>query len=322
MEPLSSAPIAISTMPTVNQAKPRWADLVDSSSETVAKARWADLSDSSVESAPSRLLLEDASYESPIAGASRLSDWLHKGAAFSAEEPRKRVSVAENSPLMKKARKDEKCGSDDINICKHEHIAAGAADHKAGGSSRDLPQDKIAQLRQMGFEGIPENVLKEQLDLMGGSIQKVVEEHRAAEELAKQRKKAAQATEDMLKEKVVKIQQMGFDESEQVLRAKLEEKGGDVQEVVEVLLQQRVEKPSSELDKRHRIIKHIKERSDDQINYPYFNKKRPQEHRNRFREPTTPDPKEDMSKRRWEAEVAWWREGLRKWHQEHGDQEE
>lgn len=298
----------MSTTPTVNKANPRWADLCDSSSENLG-ARWADISDSSVESRPSRLLLEDASYEEQSAGALGLSDLLREGAAFSAEEPRKRIGVADNSSLAKKARKEESCGN-----------AAGAAD-AAAGSSLDQPRDKIAQLRQLGFEGIPESMLKEQLDLMGGSIQKVVdalEEHRAVEEQAKQRTNAPPATEDLAKEKILRLQQMGFDESEQVLKAQLDQKGGDVQKVVEVLLQKRVEKPTSGLDKRHGIIKHIKERRDNDINYPYFNAKRPREKRMPIREPMTPDPKEDMSKRQWEAEVAYWREGLRKWNREHG----
>eukprot|EP00930_Biecheleria_cincta_P077123 TRINITY_DN64385_c0_g1_i1.p1 TRINITY_DN64385_c0_g1~~TRINITY_DN64385_c0_g1_i1.p1 ORF type:complete len:307 (-),score=81.07 TRINITY_DN64385_c0_g1_i1:337-1257(-) len=304
----------MSTVATVNKAKPRWADLCDSSSENLG-AHWADISDSSVESRPSRLLLEDASYEEQSAGASGLSDLLHEGAVFSAEEPRKRIAGAENSPLTKKARKDETGGRDDVE---GKHTATDAA---AAGSSRNQPQDKIAQLRQLGFEGIAESMLQEQLDLMGGSIQKVVEaleEHKAVEEQAKQRKMAALATEDPVKEKIVKLQQMGFDEPEQVLKATLEEKGGDVQEVVEALLQKRVERPTSELDKRHRIIQHIKERRDNEINYPYFNSKRPREKRIPIREPMTPDPKEDMSKRKWEAEVAYWRESLRKWSREHG----
>jgi hypothetical protein len=262
------------------------------------------------------LLLEDASYEEQSAGALGLGDLLRDGAAFSAEEQRKRIAGAENSSLAKKARKEESCGNDIVVEVKH--LAADAA----AGSSLDQQRDKIAQLRHLGFEGIPETMLKEQLDLMGGSIQKVakiLEEHRAVEEEAKQRANAPPATEGLAKEKILRLQQMGFDESEQVLQAKLEEKGGDVQKVVETLLQKRVEKPASALDKRHGIIKHIKERRDSDINYPYFNAKRPREKRIPIREPMTPDPEEDMSKRQWEAEVAYWREGLRKWNREHGE---
>lgn len=304
-------------MPGVSEEKPRWVDLVDSSSESLG-ACGADLLDSSAESAPSRLLLEDVSYESQSAGASGLSDLLHEGAAFSVDEPRKRVSVADSSPLVKKARKDATWRYDNVNTDKRKHIAADTADHEAAGSSQDLPQDKVAQLQQMGFVGTSKNMLKEQIDLMGGSMQELVKAHKAVEEQAKQCKKAAQTTEDPVKEKIVRLQQMGLDDSEHELKAKLEEKDGDLQEVVELLLQQRVEKPFSESDKRHRIISHVKERRDGEINYPYFNEKRPREKRVPIREPMTPDPKEDMSKRQWEKEMACWRDGLRKWKKEHG----
>lgn len=305
-------------------ARPCWA--------SEGRLRWSEVVDTPVdtseEKSESHPPVDENSYESQAPAASALGGRLGQAVQISG----KRGKVAENVQHVKKAKKDSV--SNDVNVAlgtsdhKIKQRRADEADHTmtgGAGSSRDVPQDKIAQLRQM-FEGVPDNVLKEHLDFNGGSVEKVIdslEEQKAREEQAEQKRNAAQVS---VEDKIAMLRRKGFKETDKILREKLAEKGGDLPAVMDALRQHRENKPWEKYGKKLWIITDTKRRHGlwqahlghhDEIDYPAFNARRPRAERNRWREPMTPDPRdEDMSKRAWETEVHHWKQMLKEWKRE------
>jgi len=68
------------------------------------------------------------------------------------------------------------------------------------------------------------------------------------------------------------------------------------------------------LQKRRTVVQSHKRRPD----YQAFNQARPRGERE-FGEPMTPDPELRTSKRQWESEVQHWRQGIREWNNENGN---